>query len=148
MAKYTFAELPNWARQKEEVLTRIVANSFQDTLEAMQESARGMSAGGALIDGKIPVVTADLINSQVSELDGTPAGAGASGYVVALAGFTVGDAIRNAWTVEYAMRVHEGFTGTDALGRAFNQPGWHWVSVNAARFPEIVEKNVRLYGDT
>lgn len=146
--KYTFAQLPQWAINKEEVLTKIMRASIQDTLEAMQESAKGVSAGGVRIEGKIPVVSSDLINSQVTDLNGAQVAMGANGYAVALAGFEAGDILRNAWTMQYAFRVEAGFTGTDSLGRTYNQPGWHFVGANAARWPQIVEANVRLYRDT
>ena len=51
------------AKQMEDV----AVESIQDVLEGAQSTARGISAGGALIKGRIPVVSGDLVNSLYSD---------------------------------------------------------------------------------
>ena len=122
----------------------VFVNSVFDVLEAAQTSAQGITAGGTLVEGKIPVVSSDLINSLASGLDGSVGAPSADSYAVVLAGMEIGQTARFEYTMAYSRRVHDGFTGTDALGRNFNQPGWQWVAVNAARWPEIVDARARL----
>ena len=127
-----------------EQMRTVFVDAAIDVLADAQTSATGITAGGMLIEGRIPVVSSDLINSLTSGLNGGGGTAGAESYSLALAGLEIGDTARFEWTMEYALRVHEGFTGTDALGRSFNQPGWHFVGTNAARWPEFVENRARL----
>lgn len=122
----------------------VFVDAVTDVLQAAQTSAQGISAGGVLIEGRIPVVSSDLINSLTSGLNGEDGTAGAGSYALALAGLEIGDVARFEWTMEYALRIEHGFTGTDELGREYNQPGWQFVGANAARWPEYVEVRARL----
>lgn len=122
----------------------VVVGALSDLLEATMTSARGVSAGGTLIEGHIPVVSSDLINSLVSG-SGSGGAQGADSYSVAIAGMTLGDYLTFAWGMAYARRIEYGFTGTDAAGRTFQQPGWHFVGHNVARFPAMWEANKRLH---
>lgn len=121
----------------------VFVNAAIDVLADAQTSATGITAGGVLIEGRIPVVSKDLISSLTSGLNGGGGATGAESYSLALAGLEIGDTAQFEWTMEYALRVHEGFTGTDSLGRQFNQPGWQWVAVNAAKWPQKVEARSR-----
>jgi len=122
-------------------LKYVATAAIQDVVEAAQTTQLGVTRGAdGFEEGKIPVgLTSDLVNSLVSSVNGSPAGEGESSYDAAILGFEVGDTLSFAWTMEYAMRIEHGFTGTDALGRSYNQAGRHFVGANAARFPEFVE---------
>lgn len=122
----------------------VFVDAVTDVLQAAQTSAQGITAGGVLIEGRIPVVSSDLINSLTSGLNGADGTAGAGSYALALAGLEIGDVARFEWTMAYALRIEHGFTGTDELGREYNQPGWQFVGINAARWPEYVEMRARL----
>jgi hypothetical protein len=122
----------------------VFVNAATDVLEAAQTSAQGITAGGVLIEGRIPVVSGDLIKSLNSSLNGGAGTMGEASYAVALAGLEVGDTARFEWTMAYAARINFGFTGTDAAGRTYNQPGWNFVGFNAARWPDFVAARARL----
>lgn len=126
-------------------IRRVIVDSLYDVLEGAQKSAKGITAGGRLKEGRIPVVSGDLINSLAVQVNGQLRGTGQNSYSVGIDGLNVGDYLRFGWTVEYAMRVENGFTGTDATGRTFNQSGWHFVSMNAAKWPAIVERYANKY---
>ena len=121
----------------------VFVNSAIDVLADAQTSATGITAGGMLIEGRIPVVSSDLINSLTSGLNGAGGTAGAESYSLALAGLEIGDTAHFEWTMEYAARIEYGFSGTDSLGRTYNQPGWQFVGLNAAKWPEKVEARAR-----
>lgn len=144
MARSFSADIRDFADKTEKKMLRIFVDSVSDVMEAAQTSATGITAGGTLIEGRIPVVSADLINSLKSEVIGGAASEGPASYAVALANVTIGQAISFSWGIEYAARVEYGFTGTDAAGRTFQQPGWHFVGVNAARWSDFVAKNMAL----
>lgn len=122
----------------------VFVNAATDVLEAAQTGAQGITAGGVLIEGRIPVVSGDLIKSLNSTIDGGAGVLGEASYAVALAGLEIGSTARFEWTMEYAARINFGFTGTDAAGRTFNQPGWNFVGFNAAKWPEFVAARARL----
>lgn len=144
MASKFKAQINAHADATEKALTRAIVAAIQDLLEFIQTSAPGVTAGGTLIEGRFPVVSSDLIRSLVTELDGAKVGEGQNSYSVGLANFQLGQVIRFSWTMEYALRVELGFTGTDKLGRTYQQPGWHMVGKNVPRWPAIFETRLKL----
>ena len=145
MARQTFAaDVSAWAELTQEKLRKVAMDSISDVMEGAMTSARGITAGGTRIEGRIPVVTGDLINSLMSGINGGDGAVGSASYATVIAGMELGDTLTFTWNIEYAARVEFGFTGTDAAGRTYQQEGWHFVGYNAALWPEIVEKNVEL----
>ncbi|MGB0854235.1 MAG: hypothetical protein ACPGSI_13160 [Pikeienuella sp.] len=117
----------------------VAAESIQDVMEAAQTPQLAMSKGATSFEeGKIPVAEAELINSLTSE-----GATGADSYTVAIAGFEIGDSLEFAWTAPHARRIELGFTGTDELGREFDQPGRHYMGANARRFSEFVDQRAK-----
>lgn len=125
-------------------MRKVAIDSISDVMEGAMTSARGVTAGGTLVEGKIPVVSSDLIKSLVSASASGGPQVGADSYAVVIAGMELSDFLSFAWDIVYSRRAEYGFTGTDKLGREFQQSGWHFVGKNAAKFPEHVKKNVRL----
>ena len=120
-------------------LKYIASESIQDVLEAAQTPQRGITKGAAsFVEGKIPVAESDLINSLTT--NGTE---GADSYTVAISGYEVGDSMEFAWTAPHALRMEAGFSGTDSLGRKYEQPGRFFVGTNARRFEEFVIKRAK-----
>lgn len=117
-------------------MLRVSAAAIQDVMEAAQTPQVAISRGAtSFVRGKIPVDTKELINSLVSH--GTR---GAASYVSAIANLKIGMIMRFAWTAKYARRINYGFTGTDSLGRNYNQAGRFFLTDNALRFSEFVKK--------
>lgn len=135
MAKTFTADLKRFRDLSVEKMERIVRNSVQDVLQGAQTTARGVSVGGTLQPGKIPVASGDLVNSLVSSVASGGESVGAASYVVAISGYEIGAPMRFAWTMDYAIHVEMGF-------KSF--PGWHFLGLNAARWPDYVEANARL----
>lgn len=124
----------------------VLSESIQDVMDEAQTPV----ANG----GRMPVDDGHLINSVVTELNGTQIGTtalaedlsgSASGANIALlvAGIEPGDTARIGWAAAHAMRQHEGFVGEDSLGRTYNQQGKHWVDGAAANWPAHIEKNAK-----
>ena len=138
------AQLQDFANLTKKNLRYVAVNSIQDTVEAAQTPQPSVKrTGGTFQEGKIPVDTAELINSLISGANGSFGPQSADSYAVALAGYDLGDYMRFGWTAPYARRIEMGFTGTDALGRNYNQAGRHFIGANAARFSQFVEKYAR-----
>lgn len=117
----------------------VAAESIQDVAEAMQTPQRGITKGASgFVEGKIPVAESDLINSL--SVDG--GAEGEDSYTVAIAGYELGDNMTFAYSAEHARRMELGYTGTDELGRTYNQPGRFFMTKAAERFEEFVKKRV------
>lgn len=141
----TFAAQVEGFRTKTLKNLRYVAiNAIQDVVEAAQTPQPGVGrTGGTFIEGRIPVVSGDLINSLATGLNGSAGAKGSTSYVAVLAGLDIGDMITFEWTMPYALRIEKGFQGSDSLGRTFNQAGRHFVGKNAARFQDFVTQRVQ-----
>ena len=123
----------------------VLSESIQDVMDIAQTPV----ANG----GRMPVQDGHLINSVVTELNGTvigtasatPSKGGANStanIALLVAQVQPGDVARIGWSAAHAMRQHEGFVGEDSLGRSYNQEGKRWVDGAAAEWQKIVEENV------
>lgn len=109
------------------------AEAVQDVVETAQlEKSKG---------GRMPNrVTGNLINSLASGLNGSFGAPSADSYIVTLSQLEIGDIARFAWTAPYARRIELGFSGTDSLGRTYEQPGNHFLGAAVAQWPQFVAK--------
>ena len=140
-AKSFEAQLSDIAGLIKEDLEYVMRQSISDVLVAAQTTQIGITQGATgFVEGKIPVgLTAELVNSLT--VDGAE---GEKSYVLAIAGMEIGETKSFAWTAPYAMRMEAGFTGTDSLGRSYNQAGRYFISKNAERFAtEFVPNRVK-----
>ena len=140
MTRSFTAQIKDFADLTKRNMRYVASEAIQDVMEAAQTPQLGITKGASgFVEGKIPVAEADLINSLSADGGST----GADAYVVAIAGYEIGDNMRFIWTAEHAARINSGFTGTDSLGRQYDQPGRFFVDRNAERFHEFVEARVR-----
>lgn len=56
------------------------------------------------------------------------------------------DTIYMGFTAVYALRIEYGFDGMDSLGRYYNQSGRFFVRNQVQRWPEYVNKSIRMAG--
>lgn len=121
-----------------EGLEYVQRQSISDVMVGAQTTQIGITQGAtSFVEGKIPVgLTAELVNSLTVDDDTS----GPDAYVAAIAGMSLGDTLKFAWTAPHARRINSGFTGTDSLGRTYNQPGRFFVDKNAAKFSEYVKR--------
>lgn len=141
MAKSFTAQLQDIENLTIEGMTYVMRQSISDVLVGAQTTQIGITQGATgFVEGKIPVgLTAELVNSLT--VDGAE---GEKSYVLAIAGMEIGEVKEFAWTAPYARRIEAGFTGTDSLGRTYNQAGRYFISKNAERFAtEFVPNRVK-----
>jgi hypothetical protein len=97
-----------------------------------------------------PLVTSNLRRSLMSSTvamptvkDGSFLGSDTSGQTeFTIAGLEVGDTFYLGFQAKYARRVNYGFTGTDILGRNYNQSGQFFVEATAAKWQSFVNAAV------
>jgi len=129
------AQLKDFATMTEANLNYVMKSSITDVLVAAQTTQIGIGQGAtSFVEGKIPVDTAELVNSLT--VDGAE---GPESYVVAIAGMRIGDVKRFAWTADHALPMEVGWT----TSRGTVVPGRHFVGKNAARFSQFVAKYAR-----
>jgi hypothetical protein len=145
MSKSFKAQIEDFAGLTEKQMIAVVVDSVQDVLEAAQTSQPSVKVtGGSFEIGKIPVDTRSLIQSLEVGYNGSYSPTqGAT--TLSVGGFQLGYTINARWTAACAMRIENGFSGTDELGRTYNQAGRHFLGTNAARWPEIVKANAAKY---
>lgn len=133
MAETFAASLKAFEKKVKEQALNIIRESAQDVIEDAQlPKAMG---------GRMPVVTGNLRNSLQSSLNGSGLTSGEQSYILTIASMELGDLVTFGWTAEYALRQEFGFTGTDALGRNYDQPGNQFAGVAAAKWTQFVEAN-------
>lgn len=139
MAKSFTASLKDFETLTMKNVRFVASESIQDVLEAAQTPQQGITKGAtSFVEGKIPVADSELINSL--EINGAGGEAAITTYID---GFQIGQVDTFSWTAPHALRMELGFTGTDELGREYNQPGRFFVTRNAERFSEFVEANAK-----
>ena len=135
------AQMQDIAKLTEKQIKAVVVDSVQDVLEGAQTTQPGVAhTGGTFVEGRLPVDTRSLLQSLEIGYDGSYSPTG--GSVTLSAGqFNLGDTINARWTAEYALRIEQGFSGTDAAGRTYNQAGRFFVTRNAEKFSQFVARN-------
>lgn len=132
MASFS-AQVDAFVAQTEQRTTAVFKASAQDVIaDAQTPKGKG---------GRMPVVTSFLRNSHVSGLNGSTSLSGSDSYVLTIAQAKLGDAITGGWTAAYAMRIEFGYTGTDSLGRSFNQAPQFFLRGAAQKWQQFVNAN-------
>lgn len=145
MTTFKLADLPRWAAEKSELLNVVTQQSTNNLVLKASQTAAGVTRGGTVQRGKVPRADGILANSLRSSLYGTASMSqiGEASHTLVVGGMQAGDVARFEWTAPYARRMHYGFTGTDSLGRSYNQPGWYWVDEAVLHWQAIVDDVVR-----
>ena len=63
MARYSFANLGQWSQRVQRNADLVFAGAAEDTFGVMTETAAGVSRGGSVQRGKVPVADGELIGS-------------------------------------------------------------------------------------
>lgn len=146
MAERSFsASIAAFAEKTKAQMAAVLSESIQDVMDIAQTPV----ANG----GRMPVQDGHLINSVVTELNGSRIGSAATtasksganstaNIALLVAQIRPGDVARIGWTAAHALRQHEGFVGEDSLGREYDQGGKFWVDGAAAQWQAIVARNV------
>lgn len=142
MTEYSFAELPRWVSKIEKIQDAVVRTATGDMLADI-EIVPGKTRGGTPKRGEIPRMDGALAKSLQSELFGSTAmtRTGEASHSLVTGSMKAGDIAKFSWggaTAPHAARRHYGFTGTDSLGRTYNEPGTFWIDVAAGKWRSYV----------
>jgi len=127
--------------------------SFQLDIARFVDKAKGKTQQFAVemiqeLNGQVveatPVKTGFLRNSWYASLNGEPQGQGGDGTVAQMnltaSELKIGDTFRASNGAAYAMRIEFGFTGTDSLGRHYDQHPQSFVRATLDRAPIIADE--------
>jgi hypothetical protein len=128
-------EFDEWVQQTEKRMNAVFRLSTQKTVNYMQSIAPHDQ--GFLKASLVVLVNQDPPRADRSQEDGL--GQYTEAYMkLQIAGAVAGDRVTVAYTMEYARRLEFGFTGTDALGRYYNQPPRGWSRAAAQQWKRFV----------
>lgn len=131
------SQIDAWVNQTEKRINAVFRLSTQKVISYMQENVPVRD--GFLRASLVVLVNQDPPKADKTDEDGL--GPYTDAYMnMALAGAVAGDRVVSAYTMVYARRLEYGFTGTDSLGRSYNQPPRGWTRAAAARWNEAVQE--------
>lgn len=137
MASFSEA-VGNWASATERRLSAVHKKAIE---KLAMEMTRTRAEGG-----NVPVVTGNLYRSLLASTAAMPKTAegpfAGSNVPSVIATLRMNDTVWLGFQAVYARRINFGFVGADALGRAYNQQGAHFVERAIALWPKIVREAV------
>jgi len=138
MTTYKLADMDKWSAKAKRNTTMVMRSSVQKlATDLMTDVGPGA--------GQVPIDTGNLRNSLMASTASMPSvregefGDNSGQITFAIAGAEIGQTIWLGWQAVYARRLNSGFTGTDALGRSYNQTGRFFVESKANRWQEFVD---------
>ncbi len=143
MASSFSAQVDAWARKSEKTLERVFKTAAQKVADrVLLPVERG---------GNMPVDTGNLRRSLLAStaiMPGVQRGVvefpdNGGQISLVIAGANITDTIYLGFQAAYARRVNYGFTGTDSLGRQYNQSGRGFVGAAAQQWQQIVNESVK-----
>ena len=140
-----FADISRFTEKAKRNAELVVRKAAQYTFEDMtQRQPSVKETGGSFEVGKVPVDTGFLVNSTELRINGGSVAQGGGGapadFAAGLAGFNAGDEAEAVFTAPYARRINYGFSGTDSLGRAYNQAGRLFVQTALSHWQQNVDR--------
>lgn len=139
MAQTFTASVRGWTKKAKQNAELVVRGSTQDVGELMTRRQASVKDTGTYVEGRVPVDTGELINSQQVSINGGVIGSGDVSYAALVAGMDLGDVFQAVFTAEHARPMEYGVTGKFA-GRFF-------VRNAVQQWPVIVEQNALQFRD-
>ena len=137
------AQVSSWVRETKERQTAVFRIAVQSVADDMLTTVHN--------GGNMPIDTGNLRRSlrgstsaMPSIRDGVVAFSSDGGQIeLTIAGAEITDTIYLGFQAAYGPRMNYGFTGTDKLGRKYNQAGFHFVDKAAQKWPQFVAEAIR-----
>jgi hypothetical protein len=141
MTTYKLADMGKWGEKAKRNTTMVMRSSVQKlATDLMEDTGRG--------EGQTPFEFGNLRNSLLASTAAMPAVRGGedqefsdpSGSItLTIATAKIGQTIWLGFQAAYARRLNHGFTGTDKLGRQYNQAGRFYVESKANKWQSYVD---------
>ena len=133
---YTLANIDQFVRDSEEKLVSLAQRAVTDMALSIEPiegvtSAQRVGDPGQVIEGRIPVVTGELFQSFIVEVNGQITASGIENTAAGLETIGPGDRIVIGWTADHAPYIE--------FGTSRIRPR-RFAGIAAARWREFVEK--------
>jgi hypothetical protein len=140
MTTYKLADMSKWSDKAKRNGAMVFRSSVQKLAKAVMTDV-----GSA--EGQTPIDTGNLRNSFLASTAAMPTvkdsetefSDNSGSIALAIAGAEVGQTIWLGFQAAYARRLEYGFTGTDSLGRSYDQGGRFFVAEKANKWQEYVD---------
>lgn len=139
MAGTFTASVKDWSEKAKRNADLVVKRSIQDTAELMTRRQPSIKETGTYEEGKVPVDTGELINSQAVSINGGVAGQGDVSYAAIMQGMELGDTFQAVFTAPHARPIEYGVTG--------KFPGRFYVREAVQQWQNTVAKNAAKLKD-
>lgn len=144
MADGATAIVESWVHEQEGLLEALVKASVHALIKEMQtthfegglnraDTGEHLNSFQLVLNGEPQLPTRKSSGQQF----GTWSDAAIN---LVIAGSKLGDTYVGSYGMNYSLRLEYGFTGTDALGRSYNQPAYAFVRTAAQNWPAIVAR--------
>lgn len=132
------AQVRGWSEKAKSNSSLILRDAAQTVSERMTERQPSIKEIGSFQIGLLPVDTGELVQSQVTAINGSLQGSGDGSYVGTIAGLEVGDVFFHGFQAEHAPYVENGtskFPGRFFVREAV-MPWQQIVDASAAKFKD------------
>lgn len=149
------AQVDEWCQATEARMLAVFRESAQRVIAEMQKVGPSVRNPGGGAGGNMPVDTGFLraslmttLNNPSTEVKFKDSAVGVQvwdeGAVqLVILSAKIGDSVYAVYSAAYARRMEYGFSGTDSLGRTYNQSGYGFVRLAAQKWQTIVQEVVR-----
>lgn len=142
MGKFS-AQVSSWVRETKERQTAVFRIAVQEVSDDMLQTVHS--------GGSMPIDTGNLrrsLRGSTSAMppirDGAVVFSSDGGQIeLTIAGAEITDTIFLGFQAAYGPRMNYGFTGTDKLGRKYNQAGFHFVDKAAQKWGIFVAEAIQ-----
>ena len=143
MADGATAVVEAWVHETEGLLEALIRRAVQELVTEMQTTHFQGGLNRADTDehlASFQIVLNGEPQMPVRESTGQTVNWNSGEIALQIAGMELGDTITGSYGMAYSNRLEYGFTGTDSLGRVYNQPAYAFVRTAAANWPSIVAR--------
>lgn len=132
MASFS-AQVSDFAKRSKRSQTLVMRTATQKLTAAVEDDTP-KDTGNAFRSWLGSTTAMPPVRPDVEEFTATGA------TEVAIMGLDAGDTFYFGAQAAYMARLNYGFTGTDALGRTYNQAGKGWIERHAELWPQYVKE--------
>lgn len=133
-----------WVHDTEGLLEALIKQAVQELVTEMQTTH--FQGGLNRVDHGWHLASFQIVLNGEPQLptreapDGVASAWSGAEIALQIAGMELGDTITGSYGMAYSMRLEYGFTGTDSLGRTYNQPAYAFVRSAAQNWASIVAR--------
>lgn len=132
------AQVRGWSEKARRNAGLVLRDAAQTVSDRMTERQPSIKETGSFEVGKVPVDTGELVQSQVTAINGSLQGSGDGAYVGTIAGLELGDTYFHGFQAEHAPYVENGTS---------KFPGRFFMREAVLPWQQIVDSSAQKFRD-